>query len=110
MKEIFHLYLLLSFPEEPEVDLNEDFGDLSKSLADLDITADIPEPESESEPMLEGKNPIVNNFGQEPKGPALPPFPELRFLNLSSNMVRFKLLFSEEQLDLHTSLKQRMEV
>ncbi|CAC5372085.1 X-ray radiation resistance-associated protein 1 [Mytilus coruscus] len=73
--------------KEPEIDLNEEFEDFSKSLADLDIDTDLPT-ELETEFLADGsKNPIVDKFGQEPKGPPLPPFPELRYLNLSYNLI-----------------------
>ena len=74
------------FPENTEVDLNEDFGDLSKTLEDLDINTELPSMDPES--VGDGKNPVVDNFAQDPKGPPLPPFPELRYLNLSHNLVR----------------------
>ncbi|CAG2241615.1 X-ray radiation resistance-associated protein 1 [Mytilus edulis] len=73
--------------EEPAIDLNEEFEDFSKTLADLDIDTDLPT-ELETEFSADGsKNPIVDKFGQDPKGPPLPPFPELRYLNLSYNLI-----------------------
>lgn len=78
-------------PEEPAIDLNEEFEDFSKTLADLDIDTELPT-ELETEFSADGsKNPIVDKFGQDPKGPPLPPFPELRYLNLSYNLVIYYL-------------------
>ena len=68
--------------------MNEDFGDLSQTLQDLDINTELPTMEPEiSSSYKDEKNPVVDKFTQDPKGPPLPPFPELRYLNLSSNLV-----------------------